>query len=82
MIYIPQFYIFLATSEEKSSEENENDIEINLNINLNGLSEDGEVEVKPKMVSGELITSISFLIYCVFESLCEKRTLLELHYFL
>ena len=57
LIYIPQFYIFLATSEEKSSEENENDIEINLNINLNGPSE-------KKMASGEFITSIFFLTYC------------------
>ena len=54
LIYIPQFYISLAGSEEKSSEENENDIEINLNINLNGPSE-------KKVASGDLITSIFYL---------------------
>ena len=51
---VPQFFLSLESSEEKSSDDNENDIEINLNINVNGLG-------GKKMALGELLLSIFYL---------------------
>ena len=55
LICIPQFFLSLETSEEKSSDDNENDIEINLNINLNGVGE-------KKTFLGEFLMSIIILL--------------------
>ena len=58
---ILQFFLYLATSQDKSSDDNENHVEINLNINLNGVG-------GKKMTSGEFSISIFYLTWFKFDN--------------